>query len=115
MNMKKESLPEYPIEVNFPDIRPYAQGNTGIPYVFTFDSGVPGPHVMINALAHGNEVCGAIAAKGLLDLGVLPRKGKLTVAFANVDAYHRFAPENPDASRFVDQDFNRVWSCGHSR
>ncbi len=65
---------------------------------------------MINALTHGNEVCGAIAVKDLLDLGVRPRQGKLTLAFANVDAYHRFDPANPDASRFVDQDFNRVWT-----
>lgn len=100
----------YPIEIAFPDIRPYAKGNTGIPYVATFDSGVPGPHVMINALTHGNEVSGAIAVKGLLDFGIRPRRGKLTLAFANVAAYLRFDPANPDASRFVDHDFNRVWS-----
>ena len=111
MNAKIESFPEYPIEVSFPDIRPYAEGNTGIPYVFTFDSGVPGSHVMINALTHGNEVCGAIVVKGLLELGLRPRKGKLTLAFANVDAYQRFDAANPDASRFVDQDFNRVWTA----
>jgi predicted deacylase len=104
-------LPDvYPIEIRFPDIRSYAEGNTGIPYVHTFDSGVPGPHVMVNALTHGNEVCGAIAVKDLLDLGVRPRRGKLTLAFANVDAYLKFDPENPDASRFVEQDFNRVWT-----
>ncbi len=111
MNTIKKAFDEYPIEVGFPDIRPYAEGNTGVPYVFTFDSGVPGPHVMINALTHGNEVCGAIAVKELLDLGVRPRQGKLTLAFANVDAYQRFDPANPDASRFVDQDFNRVWTA----
>ena len=111
MNTLKRSLPEYPIEVDFPDIRPYADGNTGIPYLFTFDSGTPGPHVMINALTHGNEVCGAIAVKGLLDLGIRPRRGKLTLAFANVDAYQRFDPADPDASRFVDQDFNRLWTA----
>ena len=100
----------YPIEVTFPDIRAYAEGNTGIPYVHTFDSGLPGPHVMVCALTHGNEVCGAIAVKNLLDLGVRPRQGKLTLAFANVDAYHAFDPARPDAARFVDQDFNRVWT-----
>lgn len=106
----KEPLSAYPIEADFPDIRPYAEGNTGIPFVFTFDSGIAGPHVMINALTHGNEVCGAIAVKELLDLQVHPRRGKLTLAFANVEAYRRFDPANPDASRFTDQDFNRVWS-----
>ncbi|NIA57711.1 succinylglutamate desuccinylase [Massilia sp. TW-1] len=106
-----DNAPEtYPIEIDFPDIRPYAKGNTGIPYVFTFDSGLPGPHVMINALTHGNEVCGAVAVKELLDLGIRPSRGRLTLAFANVAAYLTFDPARPDASRFVDQDFNRVWS-----
>ena len=101
----------YPVDVEFPDLSPYAAGNTGIPYVYTFDSGVDGPHVMINALTHGNEVCGAIAVKALLDLGVKPRRGKLTLGFSNVDAYLSFDAAKPDASRFVDQDFNRVWTA----
>ncbi|MGO4575405.1 M14 family metallopeptidase [Cupriavidus sp. 2TAF22] len=101
----------YPVEVEFPDIRPYAAGNAGVPYVHTFDSGVPGPHVMVNALTHGNEVCGAITVKALLDAGLRPRRGRLTLAFANVDAYHTFDAARPDASRYVDQDFNRVWTA----
>lgn len=100
----------YAVEVEFPDITPCASGNCGIPYVHSFESGVPGPHVMVNALTHGNEVCGAIVVKALLDERVRPRRGRLTVAFANVDAYRRFDPEHPDASRYVDQDFNRVWT-----
>lgn len=100
----------YPIEVEFPSLRAWAAGNTGIPYVYTWDSGVPGTHTMINALTHGNEVCGAIAVKALLDAGVRPRRGRLTLAFANVEAYQRFDPATPDASRFVDQDLNRVWT-----
>ena len=101
----------YPIEVELPDLGAYAEGNTGVPYVYSFDSGVPGKHTMINALTHGNEVCGAIAVKGLLDAGLRPRRGRLTLSFANVAAYQRFDPRQPDASRFVDQDFNRVWSA----
>lgn len=101
----------YPIELEFPDIRAYADGNAGIPYVFTYDSGVPGPHVMVNALTHGNEVCGAIVVKELLELGIRPRRGRLTLAFANAAAYERFDAANPDASRFVDQDLNRVWTA----
>jgi len=111
MDMQTPVFPEYPIELTFPDIRRYATGNAGIPYVFTFDSGEAGPHVMINALTHGNEVCGAIVVKELLDLGIRPRRGKVTLAFANVAAYQRFDPACPDASRFVDQDFNRVWTA----
>ncbi|MEM5310755.1 M14 family metallopeptidase [Paraburkholderia sp. JHI869] len=101
----------YPIEVAFPDIAAHERSETGIPYVHTFDSGVPGPHVMINALTHGNEVCGAIVVDALLRARLRPRRGKLTLAFANVEAYGRFDPAHPDAARFVDQDFNRVWTA----
>ncbi|WP_321963251.1 succinylglutamate desuccinylase/aspartoacylase domain-containing protein [Paraburkholderia sp. J7] len=101
----------YPIEVAFPDLAAHERSETGIPYVHTFDSGVPGPHVMINALTHGNEVCGAIVVDALLRARLRPRRGKLTLAFANVEAYGRFDPARPDAARFVDQDFNRVWTA----
>jgi predicted deacylase len=104
-------FPEYPIEIEFPDLRPYAAGNSGIAYLYTFDSGQPGPHVMINALTHGNEVCGAIVVKSLIDLQLRPRLGKLTLSFANIEAYSNFDPAKPDASRFLDQDFNRVWTA----
>nr|WP_315594741.1 M14 family metallopeptidase [uncultured Cupriavidus sp.] len=110
MTQSPPSFEAYPVEVEFPDISPYAAGNTGIAYVHTFDSGLPGPHVMINALTHGNEVCGAITVAGLLAHGLRPRRGKLTLSFANVDAYATFDAAQPDASRFVDQDFNRVWT-----
>ncbi|MGF6786749.1 M14 family metallopeptidase [Paraburkholderia sp. 35.1] len=101
----------YPIEVEFPDLSAHADGNTGIAYVHSFDSGQAGPHVMINALTHGNEVCGAITVDALLRSGLRPRRGKLTLSFANVAAYARFDPATPDKARFVDQDFNRVWTA----
>ena len=104
-------MSHYPIEIAFPDIAAHERSETGIPYVHTFDSGAPGPHVMINALTHGNEVCGAIVVDALLRARLRPRRGKLTLAFANVDAYLRFDPAQPDAARFVDQDFNRVWTA----
>ncbi|WP_028216992.1 M14 family metallopeptidase [Paraburkholderia oxyphila] len=104
-------MSHYPIEIAFPDIAVHERSETGIPYVHTFDSGVAGPHVMINALTHGNEVCGAIVVDALLRAGLRARRGKLTLAFANVDAYRRFDPAQPDAARFVDQDFNRVWTA----
>jgi predicted deacylase len=99
----------YPVELTAPDITPYRAGNSGIEYVTRFESGSPGPHVMINAVTHGNEICGAIALDTLFRAGVRPVKGQLTLSFANVAAYHAFDPENPGASRFVDEDFNRVW------
>lgn len=111
MTQRAPTFDAYAVEVEFPDIRPYAEGNSGVAYVHTFDSGIAGPHVMINALTHGNEVCGAITVSGLLDHGLRPRTGKLTLSFANVDAYARFDASTPDASRFVDQDFNRVWTA----
>jgi predicted deacylase len=101
----------YPIQVDFPDIRAHEHGSSGIPYLHTFDSGVPGPHVMINALTHGNEVCGAIVVDELLRSSLRARRGRLTLSFANVAAYLRFDRAQPDAARFVDQDFNRVWTA----
>jgi predicted deacylase len=64
---------------------------------------------MVNALTHGNEVCGAHALRYLFDNRVRPRRGRLTLGFANIDAYHRFDVRVPFDSRFVDEDFNRVW------
>lgn len=99
-----------PIELAPPDIGPYRAGNTGVPYATTFDSGTPGPHVLLTAVVHGNELCGAIALDFLFREGVRPARGRLTLAFCNVAAYLQFDPGNPTASRFVDEDFNRVWS-----
>lgn len=107
----RAKLHEYPIEVAFPDIAAWKTGNTGVDYMHTFDSGVTGPHAMILALTHGNEVSGAIAVDQLLRSGLRPAKGRLTLGFGNVDAYHRFDSGNPDASRFIDEDMNRVWSA----
>jgi len=107
----RAKLQVYPMEVTFPDIRRWQHGNTGVDYVHAFDSGVAGPHVMIMALTHGNEVSGAIAVDKLLRGGLHPLKGRVTLGFANVEAYHRFDSKNPDASRFIDEDLNRVWSA----
>ena len=100
---------KYPIELPFPDIAPYKNGNTGVEYYTTFDSGVAGPHVMVNALIHGNEVCGVIALEHLFQAGVRPKRGRLTLGFSNVAAYQAFDPDEPMASRFLDEDMNRVW------
>jgi succinylglutamate desuccinylase len=105
----RAALTPYPVEVEFPDIEPWKTGNCGIDYVHSFDSGQPGPHVLIMALTHGNEVSGAIAVDTLLRSGVRPRQGRLSLAFGNVEAYHRFNPQDIDATRFVDEDMNRVW------
>src|SRR5512135_778851 len=98
------------IEVRFPDIERWASGNAGVPYVWTFDSGVPGPHVLVQALTHGNEVCGAIAVDWALRHALQPSRGRLSFCFANPDAYHAFDPGAPFDSRCMDEDFNRLWS-----
>ena len=99
----------HPIEISPPDIKPYRTGNTGVDYVHVIDSGKPGPNVMVQALTHGNEFCGAIALKLLFDEKIKPEKGKLTLAFANVAAFERFDFDDPDRSRYIDEDLNRVW------
>ena len=100
----------HPIQISPPDISAYRAGNTGVEFVSQFDSGLPGPTVMIQALTHGNEFCGAIALDTLLCDGLKPRAGKLTIAFANVAAYARFDFDDPDRSRYIDEDYNRVWA-----
>lgn len=92
-----------------PDITPYRAGTDGLAYVHTFRSGKPGPHVCINALTHGNEICGAWAVDALLKEGVRPFTGTLSLSFANVEAFSRFDPAAPEATRWVDEDMNRVW------
>ena len=98
------------LEVTPRDLSAYRRGNTGIDYVHRFDSGRPGPHVLINALTHGNELCGMVAATHLLDSGVRPRIGTLTVSFANVAAYESFDPARPFESRQLVHNLNRIWS-----
>lgn len=106
----RSTLPTYPIEIAFPDISRWRNGNCGIDYLHTCDSGQPGPHVLILALVHGNEVSGAIAIDLLLREHIQPIKGRISLGFANVQAYEGFNINEPDASRFVDEDFNRVWA-----
>lgn len=102
-----EDLP--PVELSPPDIGPWRQGNTGVDWVHSLDSGRPGARVLVQALTHGNEICGAIALDWLLRQAWQPRAGCVTLAFANVAAYARFDPADPFPSRCVDEDLNRVW------
>ena len=105
--MNASSPPAFALSA--PDISAWRAGNTGTPGVWHFDSGQPGRHVMISALVHGNELCGAWALKGLLEAGVRPECGTLTLAFCNLDAFDRFDAQHHDASRFTDEDLNRQW------
>jgi len=113
--VSEETIAEARVELAAPDIARWRAGNTGVAYVHSFEGPRPGPHVLIAGLVHGNEICGAIAIDRLLSDRLLsdrlrPAQGRLSFGFVNTAAYERFDPANPTASRFVDEDFNRLWS-----
>jgi predicted deacylase len=112
-------LPEFPVYTAAPDLAPFLAGNSGVRGFTTRDSGRPGPHVVLVSLIHGNEIAGAIVIADLLRENFMPRRGRVTLGFANIDAFARFDPANPLASRFVEEDMNRVWEdaqlCGVRR
>lgn len=99
-----------PIEISPPDISAYKTGNCGVDYVHRFDSGKPGPNVVIQALTHGNEFCGSMALRYLFENNIRPDMGSLSLIFGNVEAAARWDTSDPNKSRYVDEDFNRVWS-----
>ncbi len=98
-----------PFELSLPILGPWRKGNTGVEGVWRFDSGNPGRELLLTALVHGNEICGAWALLDLLSLGVRPQRGAVTLAFCNLAAFDTMDVLNSDASRFVEKDFNRVW------
>src|SRR5690349_1804503 len=102
-------LPSFEVRLTAPDIRRWLDGNTGIRGFTTRDSGIEGLHVALLALSHGNEIAGAIVLQRLLESGLAPKQGRLTFGFVNLAAFERFDPRQPTASRFIDEDLNRVW------
>jgi len=102
-------LPQFDVLLNPPDIDPWRAGNTGVPGFTTLRAKVPGPHVGLLALTHGNEYSGAVVLDRLLRQDFMPLRGSLTIGFVNLAAFDRFDPQNPTLSRFVDEDMNRVW------
>jgi predicted deacylase len=111
MNHQNSSsdTPGFDILINPPDLSPWLAGDRGIPGVITRDSGVPGPHVVLLSLMHGNEFAGAIVLDQLLREDVAPLRGRISFAFVNLAAFARFDPRAPTLSRFVDEDINRLW------
>ena len=107
--MTQQAEADDPMELTPPDISPYKAGNTGVDYFTTFEAAAPGPHVLITAVVHGNELCGAIALDHLFRENLRPARGKLTLGFVNVGAFHSFDPATPRDSRYIDEDFNRLW------
>ena len=102
-------VPRFAVHFAAPDITDWLPGNCGLPGVWRFTAARPGPHVVITTLIHGNEIAGAVVLDRMLRAGVAPLRGQLTLIFANLDAFARFDPANPTASRFADEDLNRVW------
>jgi predicted deacylase len=103
------SLPEFKVRICRPDLSSWLAGNIGVAGVTTHDSGRSGPHVALLSLMHGNEIAGAIVLDRLLRSGLTPTRGKLSFGFLNLTAFERFDPQRPTASRFIDEDMNRVW------
>ena len=99
----------FEIEVAPPALDRWAAGNAGVPFYWSFESRRAGPHLLINAITHGDELCGAIAVDRLLTEQVRPMRGKLTLGFANVEAFRRWDTARPNAGFFIDDDMNRVW------
>ncbi len=102
-------LPDFEVRLSAPDLYDWRAGNTGIPGTTLRDSGKPGPHAVLVAITHGNEIGGAIVLDRLLRAGLTPSVGRISFVFANIAAYDHFDPAHPTASRFVDEDLNRIW------
>ena len=86
-----------------------SHGNTGCAASPRATPDAPGPHVALLALVHGNEIAGAIVLDRLLRAGLAPRADGSRSASPISTAFERFDPRQPTASRFIDEDLNRVW------
>ena len=102
-------LPRFEVRLSPPDLDPWREGNTGVPGCTSLRSDLPGPHVCLLALTHGNEFSGAIVLERLLRRQFMPLCGRLTIGFVNLAAFDRFDPLHPTLSRFIDEDINRLW------
>lgn len=109
MSAPRETAPRRRVEIPVPDLGPWLAGNAGLRGFWSFAAPQPGPHTAITALVHGNEIAGALVLVRLLERGVRPLRGKVSLGFANLDAFARFDTANPTASRYVDEDLNRLW------
>ncbi|MBY0332071.1 MAG: succinylglutamate desuccinylase/aspartoacylase family protein [Acetobacteraceae bacterium] len=106
--MPRGTAPRLDVRVGAPDLGPWREGNA-LPGVWSFTASAGGPHVCVVALTHGNEIAGAVAMERWLRRGLRPVRGRLSLVFANLAAFARFDPEDPTASRFLDEDMNRLW------
>jgi succinylglutamate desuccinylase len=108
--MPEPAMPDVAVRLPLPDLAPWRAGNTGIEGVWSFVADQPGPHLLLTAIVHGNEIAGAVMLVRWLREAVRPRRGTLTLCFANLAAFDRFDAADPTRSRFLDEDMNRVWA-----
>ncbi|TDH59591.1 peptidase M14 [Dankookia rubra] len=101
-------LPRLDVRIARPELDAWRGGNV-MPGVWSFAADAPGPHVAVVAATHGNEIGGAVVLDRWLRAGLRPARGRLSLVMANLDALGRFDAEDPTASRFIDEDLNRVW------
>jgi predicted deacylase len=101
-------LPRLDVHIARPDLQPWMGGNA-MPGVWSFAAAAPGPHVAVVAATHGNEIGGAVMLDRWLRAGLRPVRGRLSLVMANLDALGHFDADDPTASRFLDEDLNRVW------
>ena len=104
-------LPRFPVRIAPPDLGPWRDAASGLAGVVTRRAETAGPHLVLTALMHGNEIAGAIVLDRMLRRGAVPWRGRLTLAFLNLDAFDQFDAGDPTASRFVDEDMNRIWDA----
>jgi predicted deacylase len=104
------AMPELAVRIALPDLDPWVEGNI-LRGVWSFTASEPGPHLLITAAIHGNEIAGAVLLERWLSAGLRPQRGRLTLAFGNIDALLGFDPADPTASRFIDEDLNRLWDA----
>lgn len=101
--------PFFAVNLDAPDIKRWIPGNTGVPGVWSFAAEEPGPHAVVLGIVHGNEIAGAIVLDRLLRSEIRPLRGRLSLIFGNIEAYQRFDPADPTATRFLEEDLNRLW------
>lgn len=103
------SEPSFDVALPPPDLSAWLCPSSGVPGVWVLDSGQPGPEVVVSALVHGNEYAGGWALETVRRRNPLPKTGRLTLILANIEAFSRFNADLPVDSRYVDEDFNRLW------
>ena len=102
-------LPDLTVRLPLPELGRWREGNTGTPGLWRFTAPTAGPHLLVTGLVHGNEIAGAALLVRWLEVGLRPARGTLSLCFCNLAAFDRFDVAAPTASRFVEEDMNRLW------